>query len=187
MIFAPVMSTRDLTTLSNIGALPAVAHLWAGGRPVAAAAVLLAMGFSIAFHATEGESMHVFGMDVHHHLDEGYVVRHVFPARWMRWGKEHSNMLLRLDEAGALMALVVVCISGGGFGRVFSSAYRECTWSVVLALLSLALSDLCLDGWAHAVVHTCWHGLVFTLPVRMSVFAASNSDNRALADGRKKE
>lgn len=167
-------STRDVTTLSNLVALPSVVYMASSGKWHLALAMLLACVLSILFHSTEADSVYVVGLEVRHGLDDGLLIPALVPATWLAFGKQHSHTLLRLDEIGALLVIVATVAACGGPAKFIRAARGPFLWHIVVGLTSLAASDLLLEGWAHAITHAIWHTIAFALPPMMVHEAAAH-------------
>ena len=159
------MSTRDVLTLSNLAAIPTAWKIAKNEQRLGLALVqLLACALSLAFHATEADSVNVFGISVEHGVDGGFVVPALVPKEFLAAGVRNSALLLCLDELGALLAVCLTTAACGGpkhTVRIIIGSYRSL---VLLGLASLAVSDLMLSGWPHALLHALWHIIAFSLP-----------------------
>lgn len=174
-------STRDLTTLSNLAALPTATYLiLSHKRPTLAFAQLLTCALSFAFHATESDRFEALGLTLNHELDDAVLVQRVIPPAWLAWGRVHSTLLLRADEFGALLAVGGLFVACGGALRTLRLAFGRFRVAVLPALAALVTSDLLLRGWAHAVVHALWHVCAFLLT---PILLRAAEDDRGGDDG----
>ena len=185
--YETLFSTRDLTTLSNLAAVPAAIFVASSGRWGFAFVQLLACVLSIVFHATEADTIDLLGVPVpiEHGLDDGVVVPSLVPSTWLEAGRQHSVTLLRLDELGAIFSVIATMVACGGPVRTLRAAFGPCRIPTAIGLTSLAVSDLLLQGWAHALVHAVWHCLAFALPPLL--FAAVSTNDGACEVGNNNE
>lgn len=171
-----MLSSRDLTTFSNLFALRSVLTLH-NKCPKLALTMLIAMCLSMVFHATEGDVFEALSISNPHELDEGFAVRLLLPGPWMRWGQENTKMLLRVDEAGALLAVAMTCGACGGVRKTVQLAFSpRFLGTTLLGLTSLIVSDLFLRGWPHAVLHAVWHFIALSLPMSLFLHSGQRGD-----------
>jgi hypothetical protein len=167
---------RDLTTFSNFAGCATALRAKQAGECRLATALFLASVLSLAFHATEGDEVHLVGglLTVRHGLDDGLLVGRIVanaPActrEWFHVARRNTDVMLAIDEIGALAAFATTCAACGGPRATLSTALSpRFRFATVVAAVAIIASDLVLSGAPHAVLHAVWHVIAFTLPLEL--------------------
>ena len=85
---------------------------------------------------------------------------------WYDMAQRHTDVLLVVDELGALLAVATTCAYCGGVMAMLDTAFSPQFRSrIAAAFVAVAASDLLLTGAPHAVLHAVWHVIALTLPL----------------------
>jgi len=174
---------RDLLTFTNLASLvvavrhhprhPDPRHPY---RPLLLATLLASGCASFIFHATENGAYQILpGLVVDHNVPRSSNIDAILYNEPVRtWCEMNTKVLLKIDEMFALLMIAQVVHAVFLKGKPHLKKRARFLGAVLFplqrfpvlatsAIVSLAVSDLLLDGTPHALLHSLWHVLAFTM------------------------